>query len=72
MFINKMAKSVDPNQTAHYEPSHLDLHCLHWLLYRSTGFKELKNLPLRRNRIYISGTILRHNSEIMFVGKVFE
>ena len=24
-----MADSVDPDEMAHYEPSHLDLHCLH-------------------------------------------
>ena len=24
-----MADSVDPDETAHYEPSHVDLHCLH-------------------------------------------
>ena len=23
-----MSDSVDPHETAHYEPSHLDLHCL--------------------------------------------
>ena len=34
--INKLANSVDPDETAHYEPSHLDLHCLHKYLYRST------------------------------------
>ena len=26
---NRMANSVDPDGTAHYEPSHQDLHCLH-------------------------------------------
>ena len=25
----RMANSVDPDGTARYEPSHLDLHCLH-------------------------------------------
>ena len=29
MIINKMASSVDLNEMAHYEPSCLDLHCLH-------------------------------------------
>ena len=23
-----MSNSIDPDETAHYEPSHLDLHCL--------------------------------------------
>ena len=26
---NRMANSVDPDEMAHYEPSHQDLHCLH-------------------------------------------
>ena len=26
---NRMANSVDSDEMAHYEPSHLDLHCLH-------------------------------------------
>ena len=39
MIINKMASSVDPDEMAHYEPSHLDLHCLHRYLYWSTGLK---------------------------------
>ena len=34
-----MATSVDPDETARYEPSHLDLHFLHmWLV----GMKGLK------------------------------
>ena len=30
---NRIANSVDPDETARYKPSHLDLHCLHmyWL-----------------------------------------
>ena len=35
MIINKMASNVDPDKMAHYEPSHLDLHCLHSYLYRA-------------------------------------
>ena len=27
-----MANSIDPDETARYEPSHLDLHCLHRVL----------------------------------------
>ena len=34
-----MANSVDPDETAHYEPSHLDLHCLHRYLFWSAGLK---------------------------------
>ena len=36
-----MANSVDPDETAHYEPSHLDLHCLQKYLYWSIGMKEV-------------------------------
>ena len=35
---NRMANSVDPDETAHYEPSHQDLHCLQKLFW-SAGFK---------------------------------
>ena len=42
MIINKMASCVDPDEMAHYEPSHLDLHCLHRYLYWSTGLKRVK------------------------------
>ena len=40
--IKTVANSEDPDETTHYEPSHLDLHCLHKYLYRSTGLKGLK------------------------------
>ena len=35
--INRMANSVVPDETALYEPSHLDLHCLHRYRNRCTG-----------------------------------
>ena len=41
--INRQAKSVNPDEMAHHEPSHMDLHCLHRYLYQSTGLKALKN-----------------------------
>ena len=34
-----MANSVDPDETAHYEPSHLDLNCLQSHQYWSVGVK---------------------------------
>ena len=34
-----MNNSVDPDETAHYEQSHLDLHCLQKYLIKSTGLK---------------------------------
>ena len=36
-----MANSVDPDETACYEPSHLDLHCFHRYLFWSAGQKGL-------------------------------
>ena len=38
---NKMPNSVDPDETAPYEPSHQDLHCLQRYLYWSIGLKGL-------------------------------
>ena len=37
---NRMANSVGPDETARYEPSHLDLHCLHMYLFWSAGLKR--------------------------------
>ena len=36
-----MANSEDPDETAHYEPSHLDLLCLQKYVSWSTGLKGL-------------------------------
>ena len=36
---NKMASSVDPDETAHYEPSHQNLQSLKRYLYWSVGMK---------------------------------
>ena len=43
MIINKMASSADPDEMAHCEPSHLDLHCFHIYLYQSTGLKRFRS-----------------------------
>ena len=34
-----MINSIDPDETAHYEPSHLDLHCLHRYWFWPAGLK---------------------------------
>ena len=39
-----MANSVDPDETARYKPSHLNLHCLHRYLFWSAGLKGFKSL----------------------------
>ena len=38
---NRMSNSVEPDETAHYEPSHQDLHCLHRHLVWYTGMEWL-------------------------------
>ena len=40
-----MANSVDPDEMAHYEPSHQDLHCLHKYLFWSAGMEGLRPPP---------------------------
>ena len=37
---NRLANSEDPDETDHYEPSYLDLHCLQKYLSWSLGLKE--------------------------------
>ena len=39
---NRMATSVDPDETAHNEPSHQDLYCSHKYLVWSAGLKWLR------------------------------
>ena len=36
-----MANSVDPDEMAHNEPSHQDLHCLHRYWFWSAGLKGI-------------------------------
>ena len=36
-----MSNSVDPDETAPYEPSHLNLHCFHKYWFWSAGLKGL-------------------------------
>ena len=57
---NGMADSVDPDETAHYKPSHLDLHCLHRYLFRSAGVKgfNLKTSPCIQKGSYVLHTII--------------
>ena len=38
---SRFANSVDADEMAHYEASHLHLHCLQRYLFGSTGLKEL-------------------------------
>ena len=43
---NRMTNSVDPDEMAHYEPSHLDLHCLQRFLFCSARLKWFSLLPV--------------------------
>ena len=39
-----MSNSVDPDEMAHYEPSHLDLRCLQKPILSPMAVKELTNI----------------------------
>ena len=41
-----MANNVDPDETVHYKPSHLDPHCLQRYPYWSVGMKGLELIEL--------------------------
>ena len=41
VFVMRLVNSVDPDEASHYGSSHLDLHCLHRYLCRSTDLKLL-------------------------------
>ena len=51
MIINRMASNVDPDEMAHYEPPHLDLHCLPWYLYLSTELKGFTTYGLAAEKM---------------------
>ena len=57
---NRMANSVDSDERAHHEPSHLFVHCLQKYLSWSTGLKGL-NITL------FSGKVIKHFRIISFV-----
>ena len=43
---NRIVNSVDPDETARYQPSHLDLHCLHMYMYWSSEMSVNVNCSL--------------------------
>ena len=47
----QIANNVDPDETAHYEPSHLKLHCLHKYSFWSTGMIRLNYQNKNNNNI---------------------
>ena len=58
-----MASSVDPDEMAHDEPSHLDLHCLHRYLYQSTKLKGLKQFRLKASKRYHTVPSFRYEGQ---------
>ena len=52
---NRMANSVDPDETAH-EPSHQDLQCLHRYLFTPVSLKGLMSIIVSEGVFF---TILR-------------
>ena len=49
-----MANTVDPDETAHYEPSHLDLQCLQIQLLLCLALKGLKRKCSTMFDLYVS------------------
>ena len=47
-----MANSIDPDETAHYEPSHLNLCCLQKPITMACGSEKVKPSEYRNNRKY--------------------
>ena len=54
-----MSNRVDPDETAHYEPSHQDLHCLHRCLLWSAGLKVLYRYVYARMYIRVTRSLLK-------------
>ena len=48
-----MSNSIDPDETALYEPSHLDLCCLLSLLLSPVAVKELRGLRMTRSNLVV-------------------
>ena len=42
-----MSISVDPDDTAHHEPSHLDLRCLHKNVIIACGSERVKEIKIK-------------------------
>ena len=53
---NGLANSLDPDETAHNEPSHQDLHCLHRYLAWSAGPQRLRISYLHHCRVTLTGS----------------
>ena len=58
-----MANSVDPDETACYELSHLDLHCLRKYLCWSTGLKGLNKVDRDVRHPFVSSIFSLSSAE---------
>ena len=72
---NRMANIVDPDETARYEPFHLDLHCLQRHLHWSVGRKGLScigKFDFQIRDIYGDNTLLclHINMLLFYIGKL--
>ena len=57
-----MSNSVDPDETAHYEPSHLDLCCLQKSIIIACGSGRVKRILLGPN--YHPKSNVVHNTKV--------
>ena len=55
-----MSNSVDPDEMAHYEPSHLDLHCLQKTIIIACGSERVKPVFVTGNRILNSDVVANY------------
>ena len=49
-----MSNSIDPDETAHYEPSHLDRCCLQKPILSPIAVKELTQSDRLKEKFYVS------------------
>ena len=64
-----MSNSVDPDETAHYEPSHLDLHCLQKPVIIDCGSVRINSDVASMKLILFSLESLPKNRGYTFKGK---
>ena len=60
---NRMINSVNPDETAHDEPSHLDLHSLQKYLFWSTGLRHINLFNCLRHSGKIVDNLLAIKSQ---------
>ena len=68
-----MTNSLDPDEMAHYEPSHLDLHCLQRYLFWSVGLKVVRgqDTPGGFSAIFYKETTFETSGLVSFIPSPF-